>query len=224
MVPIVNHDHGYVMLYSAKVACTALRELYLRLHQDEFNEAQRLELNSYHNLNTVFKYELWNRYPNYKKFIFTRNPYSRIVSAFLDQYVYARGERVHKMLREHPPINQQEPQTFLEFLRYLEALEDKDRDSHFQTQSYFGFLPYVLTKNKWRYKLSRIQTKRDLFINDCSDVSQINTVLPEIYGNIFAERPDKLKIVTDWVANNKPRNSIYYAEQEYPDAANRIDL
>ncbi|WP_168732940.1 sulfotransferase family protein [Aliigemmobacter aestuarii] len=68
----------------------------------------------------------------YRRFTFCRNPYTRVLSAYLDKLVTNEWER-----KRHLPIFGFEPgarPTFLEFLERLSGIEDRMRDIHYMTQ------------------------------------------------------------------------------------------
>jgi len=153
VIPLVNQKYKYMVLYSAKSGCTSLRSLYLSVHKDEMSEAQLASLDWYHNLSEIQPYDGTADYSDYYVYTITRNPYSRIVSAFLDQYVFARNPGVQTMMDECPPTIR--PNNFIEFLEYLTSVPDAQRDTHFQTQSYFPYADTLTTPStSIKYKLT----------------------------------------------------------------------
>jgi len=150
MIPVVNDQYRYIFLYSPKVGCTSIRRIYLELHKHEMSETELSSLDKYHNLNEVFPYDQAKDYSNYTTFILTRNPYSRIVSAFLDQYIFSRKGGVESMLANYG--GDKEPNNFLEFLQFLKKVPDSERDGHFQSQSHFPYTKHIVTKNNLRYR------------------------------------------------------------------------
>lgn len=214
MIPVVNHQYRYLLFYSAKVACTHLRELYLALHSDEMTVAERAQLDEYHNLNEVFPID-WNRdYSEYERFVITRNPYPRIVSAFLDQYVYQRGEAVQAML------NGYEPTSFIDFLRALRAIPDEQRDAHFQTQSFLTPTLQLVTRRTLRYRLLGRRKAHEFPIDHCYDVSRMKSGLSTVYRTIFANAPEQLTAFMRLQDNAKgKRNSLLYSSENIADAA-----
>lgn len=213
MIPIVNHQHRYIFFYSAKAACTHLRELYLDLHQDEMSLDELERLDGYHNLNEVFPLDWSHDHSGYNRFLFTRNPFSRIVSAFLDQYVYQRSEGVSEML------GGAQPNTFLDFLTLLHQVPDGQRDTHFQSQSYINSEVQLITQHNLRYRWLRRLRSDEYPIRHCYDVSQIGQFLPKFYRKVFAENADAYALVTH-LHNHKPkRNSLLYSETHIEGAA-----
>lgn len=211
---VVNDKYKYIMFYGAKAACTSLRNLYLAIHRDEMSEQQLGELDSYHNLNVVCPFEPDADYSNYYKFYISRNPYERVVSAFLDQYTFAKYQSVQAMLDASPPPND-EPQTFIEFLHYLRDVPDYLRDSHFQTQSHFGYKEILKSKPKLRRMLPD-----QLALNFYGDVRGFNDHLKKIYTKIFAKYPDMREKALAEIPNIPRMNNLIYGEDDWPDAAN----
>jgi len=217
MIPIVNDKYRYILLYSAKVACTSLRKLYLELHMDELSDEQRNHLRAYHNVNEVQRYDLDKDYSGYTTFAITRNPYARIISAFLDQFVYAQNSGVRKMLSESPPDKM--PNNFLEFLQYLANVPDKDRDSHFRTQSFLPFTLTVVTRRCLRYWIPRKPESQPFKVNYDGDISGYKKHFAWLYKRVFKKDPAKYQqAMTALTAQNKS-NSLFYSEQEYANAA-----
>lgn len=67
------------------------------------------------------------------KFTYVRNPYTRVLSAYLDKVLRDPAERV-RLLPSMGLAADSEP-TFLEFLKAIQAMRDSWRDIHWVTQS-----------------------------------------------------------------------------------------
>lgn len=219
MISIVNDKYRYILFYSAKAGSTSSRLLYLLLHGDEFTEEQSSELNEYHNLNQIHRYNSEHDYSDYTKFLITRNPYSRAVSAFLDQYVYAQNERVKMMISENPPSGAM-PNNFLEFLQYLSTVPDSERDTHFQTQAYFAHVDRVIVEDNWfisRYAHHRGRKllKLDLFC----DIKSFNEFTRSVYAQVFKSSPDMLSKFDTKITEIKKSNSSFYGPDDFDDAS-----
>lgn len=217
MTPVVNHKYKYLFLYSAKVGCTSLRQLYLALHNDEFSDTQKSDLDLYHNLNEIQPAVIGEEYNGYFSYLITRNPYPRIVSAFLDQYVYARSERVEHMFDTY--ANGVRPNSFKEFLHVLRNIPDEERDSHFQTQSFCGFAPQIVTTQNKKFRYFGIKPDGAFAIGKFGDIGGFNDHMLKVYKRIF--KRDKKKLAEAIVAldNLKKRNSSFYGPKNFEDAA-----
>jgi len=217
MIPVVNDRYRYILLYAPKVGCTSIRRIYLELHKAEMSDQELSSLDKYHNLNEVFPYDSDKDYSNYTTFILTRNPYSRIVSAFLDQYVFARKGGVERMLAKYG--TGKEPENFLEFLQFLKMVPDSERDGHFQSQSYFPYTKKVVTKSDFRYRWLNVKPINSFGLKYVGDVSQLNHHLITIYTRIFKNEPSMLAAALDGIKKTQKRNSILYSKADYPDAS-----
>lgn len=216
MIPIVNHKYKYVLLYSAKGGCSSLRRLYLSIHSDEFSDDIKGRLDHYHNLNEVFPYEADRTHVGYRSLLITRNPYDRIVSAFLDQYVYYKGEHVRAMLDRY--CKGDEPDNFLEFLQFLKNVPDKERDAHFQSQVFFAQARKVVFSKGF---LGRVQAAfpKTFVLSQSSDIKEFNSAMLEHFGYVFRHNEQMLKKAETSLANLKKSNSSFYGHENYEDAS-----
>ena len=218
MIPIVNDKYKYILLYSAKAGCTSLRSLYLDVHGDELSETQLQKLDKYHNLNEVQLFDPAANYSNYFTYTITRNPYSRVVSAYLDQYVFARNAGVRKMLEDCPP-KEGEPQDFIAFLHYLKTVPDAQRDTHFQSQSYFAYTDMVVTQASPRYRFLGQKPGHAFGVRYSGDIACFNKHSEKVFKRIFKRDKTKLSFALEKINQLKRRNSSFYGEQEYLNAA-----
>ncbi len=220
MVPIVNHKYKYILLYSAKAGCTSLRSLYLDVHRDELDESQLSALKKYHNVNEVQPYVVGDDYSDYFTYLITRNPYSRVVSAFLDQYVFLRNSGVERMLNEFAPGgSEREPQNFLEFLEYLKTIPDEKRDSHFQTQTFTEFADCIVTPASVRYRFAGLKHTHAFGIKYVGDISKFDKHTKKVFKRIFKRDKAKLEFSLSKLAKIQKRNSSFYGRENYDNAA-----
>ena len=218
MIPLVNQKYKYILLYSAKAGCTSLRSLYLSLHKDEMNESQLDTLDWYHNLNEVQPFDPLADYSDYYVYCITRNPYSRAVSAFLDQYAYTRNLGVQAMMKSCPPRDVVE--NFIQFLEYLASVPDAQRDTHFQTQSYFPYADMIVTpKMSIRYRLLGQKPDHAFAINLVGDIANFNAVTRKAFKQIFNGDKAMHKHAVQQLDNIERKNSSFYGETDFPSAA-----
>ena len=216
MIPVVNDRYRFIFFYAAKSGCSSLRKLYLMLHGDELDQIQKDELRLYHNLNEVCPYDEEKDYADYFKYIITRNPYSRIVSAFLDQYVYACQDGVREMLSS---CSNPRPKNFVEFLRMLKEISEDKRDSHFQSQSYFPYCQHTVTSRNWKFRWFGIKPEGSLVLNYHGDISGFNHHMLQVFKRIFKNNPEKLSEAVELLNKVEKRNSLFYSTDDYPNAA-----
>jgi len=136
----INHEHRFVFVRIPKNASTVIS---LSLHQnitgekvESASEAKKIAFNTPTSLGFRQVREVL---ANYFKFSFLRNPYTRVLSAYLQKI--SRGERgrkakykkmIHKRLRLSP----EKEISFAHFIRYLDQGGIMD-DPHWIPQSYY---------------------------------------------------------------------------------------
>lgn len=226
MIAVVNNQYKYVFLYSGKAGCTSLRQLYLALHKEEMTAAEVDSLDWYHNLNEVHPYDPQQDYSDYFTFIITRNPYTRIVSAFLDQYVYSRSAQVEQMFsqgsgntRANIGARADSPDNFLDFLTVLANVPDELRDTHFQTQSYFPYASMVVTTASPRFRWLGQKPPHAFGVNYMGDISGFGAHMQKIVKRIFKGNKPKLSSALTQIERIKKSNSSFYGTVDYADAA-----
>jgi len=217
MIPVVNDQHRYLFLYAAKSGCTSIRRIYLELHKHEMSNEELSSLNKYHNLNEVFPYDHTKDYSQYTSFMLSRNPYGRIVSAFLDQYVFSRNASVKSMLSKYS--TGQEPSNFLEFLELLKNIPNEERDGHFRTQSYFPYMSQVVTQRNFKYKWFNKKPIDAFGLRYSEDVSKLNYLLRKVYKRIFRNNKAMLSKALEIIEQTRKRNSLSYSDRDFDNAA-----
>ena len=219
MIPIVNDKYKYILLYSAKVACTSLRNLYIDVHRDEFTAHHWEKIGGNLGVNLAHPYQPDKDYSKYYTCAITRNPYGRSVSAFLDQFVYAKHVGIRKTLADFPPKNGT-PSNFIEFLEYLRDVPDEARDSHFQSQSFFALSQgnVVTSKNRPR-RLLGIQKKSSLKVDYFGDMSDLSHHMESVFNRVFEKDDVKLEFALQQLGSAKKRNRSVYGDKEYGNAA-----
>ncbi len=219
MIAVVNDQYKYIFLYSGKAGCTSLRQLYLAVHKDEMSAAQLESLDWYHNLNEIHPYDPQQDYSDYFSFIITRNPYARIVSAFLDQYVYSRSAAVQKMVSLDGRDVNDSPNNFLEFLQVLANVPDALRDTHFQTQFYFPYASMVVTTASPRFRWLGQKPPHAFGINYMGDIGGFRPHMRKIHKRIFKGDKVKRSFALAQIEQIKKSNSSFYGSTSYQDAA-----
>ncbi|MCH2190182.1 MAG: sulfotransferase family protein [Gammaproteobacteria bacterium] len=218
MIPIVNHQYKYILLYSAKSGCSSLRRLYLSIHADEFSSQVKSQLDHYHNLNELFPYEINSNHSGYRSLLITRNPYDRIVSAFLDQYVYYRGEHMNVMLDKY--CKGEEPKNFLEFLLFLRNVPDRERDGHFQSQNFFAHANNVIMPKRFFGRFQNSNSSPDTFyLSQFADIKNFSSAMSMHFNYVFKNHTEMLSKAKTCLANLKKSNSSFYGHENYEDAS-----
>ncbi|RBP52699.1 sulfotransferase family 2 domain-containing protein [Arenicella xantha] len=218
MIPVVNDKYRYILLYSAKSGCTSLRKLYLEVHKNELSDTQQASLDHYHNLHEIQPYQADRDYSDYFTYTITRNPYLRIVSAYLDQYVYARNAGMQAMLDRDPPVDAL-PNNFIEFLEYLESVPDSHRDEHVQSQAYFAYAGPVVTNASRRYKWFGQKPNGAFGVQYYGDISGFKRHSEHVFKRVFKHDKAQLDHALTKLAQSSKHNSSFYGEVDYADAA-----
>lgn len=119
---LYSHKYNYAFYYHPKSACTLARSLFLELHGSELTAEQRAALNR--DALHLFFPPPRNIAP-LQTVTLVRNPYTRLVSAFLDKvasWVYSRELCTAQSLfawRFGADESRYEELTFMDFLQYL---------------------------------------------------------------------------------------------------------
>ena len=130
MIPILNEKYNYIMLYVPKAACSVMRKTYIDFHIEEFTDEQQAVMRDnnkmFHGLANIHS---GNRMPPESfygmfKFIVTRNPYERALSAYYDKFLYLRNNNTWKTTKLNNLFNIFELTKDLQLLKKLTLLDD----------------------------------------------------------------------------------------------------
>ena len=175
----VNIDDRRRIAYfeTPKVACTSIKK-YMRdryddrpvdlassaVHDRKTSPLKQLSALSATEARAVFG-------PTYRRFTFVRNPYTRILSAYLDKLITNEWERRRHLPALGFPLDVRP--SFIEFLNKLSNISDGVRDIHYMTQTRLtghinGLdLSYVGRFENFRDDFMRL--KRDFFSDPSTD-------------------------------------------------------
>jgi len=141
-----------------------------------------------------------------------------MVSAFIDQYAYSKNDGVKKMLAAFPP-NDGEPKSFVEFLRYLKEVPDAERDSHFQTQSFFKYSDGIVTTKNHKYRWLNSKPDNLFGVRYCGDLTRFNDHMVQAYRKIFRGNGSAQRLAETKIFATEKLNSLYFGEKDFADAA-----
>jgi hypothetical protein len=144
---LTSKRHRLVYLPIGKVACStikqwmlAIEELNIELSSDFHQDVRRLQ--KQHSLIATPQIL---RDPAYVKFMFVRDPHERLVSAFVDKFVFAdpskTGAPAHSIIERIAADTQRDRAqrcTFREFINYLVNTPDESHDGHWRAQAWFA--------------------------------------------------------------------------------------
>ena len=156
---LVDNDKKIVFGWSAKCGCSHIKQIYWFLQTDDLENP----------IHTIKDYnELPNDIENYTTLIFTRNPYKRIISGFLDKY------------RKHGEFRHLWKNSFLSFSQFVDKLINYDWD----TIDYHHFTPQTTEKFDKKMLLSKNIKFYDIGKIDYEYIEQLyNKKIPECIVN-----------------------------------------
>lgn len=158
-----SKKYKYVYVETPKVACTTIKRVLQQAESDGtmtyedpsvVHERERSPLLAPWQDSTGFVEAM--RTDDYFRFCFVRNPFTRILSCYLDKMVKTEFER-----RRLAPQLGFDPETLPSFIDFLSAIserEDEENDIHWAAQT------FLLRPNRVRYSfVGRFELFRDQF-------------------------------------------------------------
>ncbi|KAG5282637.1 hypothetical protein AALO_G00058180 [Alosa alosa] len=144
---VVDDEHGLLYCYVPKVACTNWKRVLMVLTgKGRYHEPLAIPANEAHvpgNLRTLSEYsaaEINRRLRSYLKFIFVREPFERLVSAYRNKFTRSYNTAFHKrygtkIIRRHRPNRSPvgKYETLAQDSRYVLKLAGVDSEVRFPT-------------------------------------------------------------------------------------------
>lgn len=140
---LINVDDTRRIVYfeTPKVACTSIKKYMIdqvsgsdvKMVPSHVHDRERSPLKALKDYSDAEVDEIFAPDSDFKRFCFVRNPYSRVLSAYLDKVVGNEWER-----QRHLPMfgfAQDSRPNFVDFLRRLAEIPDRERDIHYVTQA-----------------------------------------------------------------------------------------
>ena len=87
---LVSHKFKFIMGWSAKCGCSSVKHWYLDVHGVDKSQLGMPVYKAIGYANTQYTRLDWNKsglYQDYRKYAVVRNPYSRVVSGFVNKYI-----------------------------------------------------------------------------------------------------------------------------------------
>jgi Sulfotransferase family len=152
---LVSKAYKFVYCPIPKTACSSFKQLIVKLSQAEIDNTAYYSLRGadFHMLvNDTFRL---STFPNeealeilnddeYFKFIFVRNPWERVASAYMDKFArretlepYAKDVVAAYHRQKGNPDSDEEALTFRQFVEYLATHDDKQLNEHWLPQHLF---------------------------------------------------------------------------------------
>jgi len=149
----ISLKHNYVYVETAKTGCTSIKALLYAVEMADSGLAPPRHVHHVLARPLVAPFQLPPETLDRMllgagtfRFAFVRNPYTRVLSAYLDKIVRGRDEKA-SILRTlgRDPEDLAQPVSFTEFLTAIERQEPKERNIHFGVQSHqtlHGLVPF----------------------------------------------------------------------------------
>lgn len=138
----------YKLLYCSipKVACTQWKKIFLTLH----DKMEGIRYNDHEKYHEKWRFKYLSQYSipgikrrlrSYYKFVFVREPFERVLSAFEDKFVSnvwnwvetpLHSSEILKLHRKQDPNTTNEI-TLTKFIHYVLSQDDRTRNEHWQT-------------------------------------------------------------------------------------------
>ena len=219
---IINHQHKIIYCPIPKNACTLFKEIMIEHseHQTDFQESD-LDVHRYIRQNNVqlndFTY-LAN--PDYLNIAICRNPFDRLVSAYLNKFVRPKkaSQIVKNVIKDIYRNRHQKPDykksiTFSEFINYLVKTEDHNLNEHWRSQYFFlgmGLVEFNLFNSLENVSqiIQQLESRMGINISKQKTKNKTNyseNIISQDWHQIYPQKLRKLKQLP-------PANSLYTAE------------
>ena len=186
----VFEDYNLTYIETPKNACTSVKRLLsiallnkelenFNIHDDFFQSLTRIG-----RLAPIITQKAL--FGDYFRFAITRNPISRLISAYEDKIINNEYER--KRIRPKFGFEVDEEMDLVQFLHRLQAIEDLERDIHFMSQSKvlsFSIIKYdlVIDINDYQVSITLLLERLGINLTD-----KIRDVMSKHYNKNNRER------------------------------------
>lgn len=140
---LISPRFRYLFGNNPKVACTTIRKLLIDAEYGEVRSYSErsgtLHYNEFLPFLNVWQLEdfpKWLRHPKTFKFCFVRNPYTRLLSGYLDKVVRGEPQKMNVLEALGKPNQPTADISFSTFVRTVCAMPVGDQDQHWRVQYY----------------------------------------------------------------------------------------
>ncbi len=143
----ISVQSSYIYVSTAKVASTSIRKKLKTIEAEILGISPPQDARSIHEKNVLlspsfigFK-EFSEMLSNKKvfKFIFVRNPYTRVLSAYLDKIARKNDNKARKIFTQRLSLDPNEDMSFKQFLHHLKKQSPRIMDPHWKPQTTYLF-------------------------------------------------------------------------------------
>jgi hypothetical protein len=183
---LYSKKYDYAVSICAKSGCCTARNLFLQIHRDELYEEPEKGI---HNLHIY--YPLTKNINDIYNIVIVRNPFTRVVSMFVDKYIN-NGPIMKSIISRGIEIKKNSFMYFLQVLKHLKNLNILDTtEGHITSQSY-----------NYSYNNKTIIVKLENFNKDILNA----------YENIFSNNKNQISKKVDDILNgpHKRLNGTVY--------------
>ena len=175
-----SEKHKYIYVETPKVACTTVKRVLQAAEKGileapkKYNVHDRTASPLLAPQDDIGSFLNALRSTEYRRFCFVRNPYTRILSCYLEKMVQNPLER--KRLAPMLGLDPSTPPSFINFLTAISEQRDEERDIHWAPQT------YLLRPNRIQYSfVGRFELFREQLRLVCRvlSISQYATDLPD---------------------------------------------
>lgn len=191
----VSPEGRFVYIRVPKAANSTITSTLFRLLHGHDAESHAAAKESFRSPRSLGLRQALEMKRNYIKFTFVRNPYDRVLSAYLDKICNEQTEHYRKMVRKLLKIKTNTPISFTDFCHYLKAGGVMD-DPHWMPQSYI---------------INSIGLENIHFIGKVENLAEDMNALASL---LFANRKDVALTQGVWHATGaSSKHAAYYNEE-----------
>ena len=245
---LINRKYGFVYCPIYKVACSSFKKLILQINEPEKFKETMTTLSGFQfhiymdHAYSLFRYtaeevaQIWQD-DKYFKFTFVRNPWNRLVSAYLNKFMQSSikpfTKEVIKSVHEQQGLtpDYETSITFKQFINYLIVTEDEVLNGHWKPQylflgnNKFDFIgKFENLTQDFQYIKQKLNLDLDLeWANKTNKTENSNTF--ENYGDYYPKELRKLEKMPDYksfytpelaeLVRNRYQNDIEMFDYEF---------
>jgi len=142
----ISLKHKYIFVETPKVACSSikltLQRLELEMNDLRFDNFKDVHIRNFSpllQLSQIPKFEVYLKNKDFFKFCFVRNPYSRLLSCYLDKISTTKSLKEKQIILQAMGKEDYEPEYQVSFKDFVGVIENQsllEMDYHWRPQTY----------------------------------------------------------------------------------------